>query len=76
MSNVLQRVQTCEHAAIREDETMTPGGCVVNIASKGGGTGGSVDSSIETQLDRIAELLAPGVGGSLADDANGGGVKS
>jgi flagellar biosynthesis/type III secretory pathway protein FliH len=57
----VDRAQNCVHAHILEDESMMPGGCVVRTASAAGG----VDASIETQLERIAEALAPGSGPAI-----------
>lgn len=43
-----------KHTELIEDETVTPGGCVVSTA------GGLVDADLETQLQRLAEDLVPG----------------
>lgn len=53
LPRLVSRFQQCEHASVRDDETLTPGGCVVTTA------GGRVDAAIETQLDRIARELVP-----------------
>jgi len=48
------KIASCRHTSIREDPSMSRGGCIISTA------GGRVDASIETQLDRIAEALFPG----------------
>ncbi len=53
LPRLVSRFQQCEHASVRDDETLTPGGCVVATA------GGRIDAAIETQLDRIARTLVP-----------------
>ncbi|MHC4446441.1 MAG: FliH/SctL family protein, partial [Planctomycetota bacterium] len=53
LPRVVSRLQQCEQASVRDDETLTPGGCVVATA------GGRIDAAIETQLDRIARTLVP-----------------
>jgi flagellar assembly protein FliH len=42
-----------QHAVIREDAKMSVGGCIIRTAA------GTVDATMETQLDRIAEALVP-----------------
>lgn len=70
LSSVMQQVKSCTHASIREDADMMRGGCVVNmIGSRDGqdgmsGPGGRIDASIETQLERIAEVLVPVISGA------------
>ncbi len=53
LPRLVSRFQQCEQASVRDDETLTPGGCVVATA------GGRIDATIETQLDRIARTLVP-----------------
>ncbi len=53
LPRLVSRFQQCEQASVRDDETLTPGGCVVATA------GGRIDAAIETQLDRIARTLVP-----------------
>ncbi len=53
LPRLVSRFQQCEQARVRDDETLTPGGCVVATA------GGRIDAAIETQLDRIARTLVP-----------------
>ena len=51
LPRLVRRFQQCEQASVRDDETLTTGGCVVATA------GGQIDATIETQLDRIARTL-------------------
>ena len=48
-----QQIAGCAHCAIREDPSISAGGCVIATAA------GRVDATIETQLARIAEALVP-----------------
>ncbi len=51
-----QLVEQCnklEHAHLADDETLTPGGCVVTYGN------GAIDATLETQLKRIVETLLP-----------------
>ena len=59
LPELVAAVEGCQDMSVREDASMTPGGCVVTTA------GGRVDASIDTQLARIAEALIP------ADDRSG-----
>ena len=42
------------HATLREDESITRGGCIVRTQ------GGEIDARIETQVERIVDALLPG----------------
>lgn len=53
LPQLLQRIDGCDHAAIATDPSIARGGCIVRTA------GGSVDATIDTQLQRIAESLLP-----------------
>lgn len=44
---------TCDHAELRDDANVSRGGCVLRTS------GGEIDATIDTQLDRIAESLLP-----------------
>lgn len=44
---------TCEHAELRDDAGVSRGGCILRTS------GGEIDATIDTQLDRIAESLLP-----------------
>jgi flagellar assembly protein FliH len=50
---VFETVANVRHVAWQEDESMARGGCSVSYGR------GRIDASIETQLRRIAEMLAP-----------------
>jgi len=53
----------CEHADLREDVAVGRGGCVVRSAR------GSIDATIETQLERIAATLLPARTASAAPES-------
>jgi flagellar assembly protein FliH len=44
---------TCEHAELRDDASVSRGGCILRTAS------GEIDATIDTQLERIAASLLP-----------------
>jgi len=54
LPQLIVTIASCQHAAIREDAGLAPGGCVISTV------GGRVDASIETQLQRIAECFELG----------------
>ncbi|MCP3903360.1 MAG: hypothetical protein GY715_06965 [Planctomycetes bacterium] len=49
-----QRITTCRHAYIEEDETVRRGGCIVRTEH------GAIDATLDRQLDRIADALLAG----------------
>ncbi len=51
LPELLEKAHNCEHADLAEDAAMQRGGCIVTTK------GGCVDATIETQLDRIAQVL-------------------
>ncbi|MHC4991292.1 MAG: FliH/SctL family protein [Planctomycetota bacterium] len=51
LPGLLGQIDRARDVRLRDDPTITRGGCVVRTA------GGEVDATIETQLDRIAEAL-------------------
>ncbi len=51
---MIERFASCEHAQIVTDPTLERGSCVARTAS-----GGIIDASITTQLDRIISALLP-----------------
>lgn len=51
---LIERFATCEHAQVISDASLERGSCVATTA-----TGGVVDASITTQLDRILDALLP-----------------
>lgn len=53
LPDLLSAVHDCEHVTVRDDPSMTPGGCRVGIA------GGEIDATIETQLERIVQTILP-----------------
>jgi len=54
MPAMVDKCSACNHAQLVEDDTLSPGSCVVT--TKGGGT---IDASIMTQLDRVVATLLP-----------------
>lgn len=54
MPAMVEKCSACNHAQLVEDDTLSPGSCVVT--TKGGGT---IDASILTQLDRVVATLLP-----------------
>ena len=50
---LVDRLGNAAHVALRDDDTVGAGGCVITTA------GGQVDARIETMLDRLAEALQP-----------------
>lgn len=55
LPGMVDRFASCEHAQIVTDPSLQPGSCVACTAS-----GGIVDASISTQLDRIVRAILPG----------------
>lgn len=53
LPQILETASRCEHAEIRDDPSITRGGCVVSSDR------GRIDATIHTQLDRIAQVLVP-----------------
>lgn len=69
LPRLAEQMHQCEHAALAPDESITPGGCVVQAGST------TIDSTIETQLDRIVATLLPddpALGAPADDRAQGG----
>ena len=76
LPQLVSAIAGCEHASLRDDPSVSRGGCVVRTAN------GRVDAGVETQLERIAEALVPdarqpgpeapskGGTGSAADDTD------
>jgi len=66
LPKLIERFATCEHAQVVTDATIEQGSCVTRTA-----TGGVIDASISTQLDRILDALLPhsanGAGLEIAD---------
>ncbi|MFN3166330.1 MAG: FliH/SctL family protein [Phycisphaeraceae bacterium] len=53
LPDLLNELATLEHIDVAEDETITPGGCVVAFGQ------GRVDARIETQIQRLVDLILP-----------------
>lgn len=47
------RMHQCEHAALSADESITPGGCILDAGTT------TIDATLETQVDRIIATLLP-----------------
>jgi flagellar assembly protein FliH len=47
------------HVELVPDETLSPGSCIARTAGDGRAGGGEIDASIDTQLQRIVEVLLP-----------------
>ncbi len=55
LPDLLRQCTNALHADLVTDDSCTPGSCVVRT-----GSGGMIDATIETQLDRIVRSLLPG----------------
>jgi flagellar assembly protein FliH len=53
LPELLNELATLEHIDVTDDETITPGGCVVAFGQ------GRVDATIETQIQRLVNLILP-----------------
>lgn len=53
LPELLHTLGSSAHVRLRADEGIGPGGCVLR------GRCGTIDATIDTQLDRIAEVIAP-----------------
>lgn len=53
---IVARLTGIEAAELAVDHTLSPGSCILRTAS-----GGEIDASLRTQLDRIAAALVPGL---------------
>lgn len=54
MSQLLERFATCEHAQVVSDPTLPKGSVVASTP-----TGGIIDASINTQLERVLDAILP-----------------
>ncbi len=79
MPQLMRELKQFEHVALVEDDTVSPGGCVLSYGQ------GKVDAQIETQLERVIQLMLPDEtnvvdewsgedGYDLADGDSSGGV--
>ena len=53
LPELIDKINTCTHAAIRDDPSVTPGGCVISTGA------GRIDATIERQIQRIVDTLLP-----------------
>ena len=53
LPELIDKISTCTHAAIRDDPSVTPGGCVISTGA------GRIDATIERQIQRIVDTLLP-----------------
>ncbi len=63
MPQLLEQASRLEHVRLVDDPSIERGGCVVHYGE------GQIDATIETQLQRIAELVMPAVVAEQAADA-------
>ncbi len=61
LPELVARLHQCEHATLVADETLTPGGCMLQAGTT------VIDARIETQIDRIVAALLPDDPGLLTD---------
>jgi flagellar assembly protein FliH len=54
LHNLVERFATCEHAQVTTDASLERGSCIARTAS-----GGIIDASVNTQLERIIDALLP-----------------
>lgn len=64
MPRVLASFPHLKHVALVEDSTVSQGGCIVTSGQ------GRIDATVETQLERLVELLVPGRPTADADNSN------
>ena len=66
LPELIDKINTCTHAAIRDDPSVTRGGCVISTGA------GRIDATIERQIQRIVDtLLPPPVEADPANDTPG-----
>lgn len=53
LPDLIGKINTCKHAAILDDPSVTRGGCVISAGA------GRIDATIERQLQRIVDTLLP-----------------
>ena len=71
LPELIEKIGACTHANIRDDESVTRGGCVINTGA------GRIDATIECQIQRIADALLPQPSeNGKADQTQGGGAPS
>lgn len=65
LPGLLASMNMIRHAELADDASLDRGSCVAQMRggadpSQESGTGGEIDASIQTQLDRIVEVILPG----------------
>ncbi len=53
LPELIDKINTCTHAAIHDDPSVTRGGCVISTGA------GRIDATIERQIQRIVDTLLP-----------------
>ena len=53
LPELIEKISSCTHTAIRDDPDMTPGGCTISTGA------GVIDATIERQVQRIVDTLLP-----------------
>ena len=53
LPEILQQIKNCTHIELKEDQALTPGGCIITTKQ------GSIDATIEKQIDRIVKTICP-----------------
>ena len=66
LPELIDKINTCTHAAIRDDPSVTRGGCVISTGA------GRIDATIERQIQRIVDtLLPPSIEAAPSNDTPG-----
>lgn len=53
LPDIVQQMSNCTHIELRDDPAITQGGCLISTKQ------GSIDATIERQIERIVETLCP-----------------
>lgn len=53
LPDIVQQIANCTHIELQDDPSITQGGCIINTKQ------GSIDATIERQIQRIVETLCP-----------------
>jgi len=62
MSQILAQFAQVQRVHLTDDDQVSPGGCILSYGQ------GQIDATIQTQLQRLVELMLPGRAQSLIDD--------
>ena len=54
LPDIIQQIANCTHIELQDDQSITQGGCIIKTKQ------GSIDATIERQIQRIVEALCPG----------------